>query len=532
MNWEIVRTAFLELLLEKLEEQEESFETFTDELIQKLKEQGYEIDPATEVFLIQFTQRAISEVLKSLSDVVEIVADITEQDLGPVVEEVIRHRYPDGLNLSERLWNWDAETRRGVAEIISQGIRLKRSAQGIAYEIENYLRIHGKIDDEIKEKWLKRLEEVARASVRDLEARKKLQRLLKRLEKDLNKLKDELSIAERKSLIETIKKAIEEGKEELIERAIKVFLQKQSLRRLKTITQTEMAHTFHRVQIRATEKDPYLVGYRWKLSKAHPKPDICDVYANVNYGLGKGVWPKDKVPKAKPHPHCLCYLLPVYSRKKKTPQNSPKIDVEPLVKKHKYLKALKELGYDLTRIIDLDPETGYYLKEKDFLEKLGISKEEWKVIKKALTDRKLKKLGERLGIGSKSIFREGDLIKHPIREEYTKVVKVIKDLLGNERILTEVYQKKIEAPILPKKRVWQIPYRKWGAENLEKILQNPDVILQDKEGAYLYGKWYKKQLVVVAVGSDSFFIYTVYPLENANKILEGKLERYIIIYKR
>ena len=527
MNWEIVRTAFLELLLEKLEEQEENFQNFSEELIQKLQEQGYEIDPATEVFLIQFTQRAISEVLKSLSDVVEIVADITEQELDSVVEEVIRHRYPDGLNLSERLWNWDAETRRGVAEIISQGIRLKRSAQEIAYEIENYLRVHGKLDDEIKDEWLKQLEETARANVKDLEARKELQKLLKRLERNLNELKDELSIAERKTLIEEIKKALERGREELIERAIKVFLQKQSLRRLKTIAQTEMAHTFHRAQIRATEKDPHLVGYKWKLSKAHPKPDICDVYASVNYGLGKGVWPKDKVPKTKPHPHCLCYLLPVYSRKKKTPQNSPKIDVEPLVKRHKYLRALKELGYDLSKFIDLDPETGYYLKEKDFLEKFGISKEEWKVIKKVLTDRKLKKLGERLGISSKSVFREGSLIKRPLREEYTKVVKLVRDLLGNERVLTEFT---IEHVITKAKveRTWRKQLREYGLENLGKILSSPDAVLLDtKREAYIYAKRYRNRYIGVVVGEENpHYIYTIEPIADIKK------DRYIVLYEK
>ncbi len=36
---------------------------------------------------------------------------------------------------------------------------------------------------------------------------------------------------------------------------------------------------------------------QWKLSSAHPCYDICDLYANADlYGLGKGIFPKDKVP--------------------------------------------------------------------------------------------------------------------------------------------------------------------------------------------------------------------------------------------
>ena len=41
----------------------------------------------------------------------------------------------------------------------------------------------------------------------------------------------------------------------------------------------------------------------------HPKCDICDVYAHVDlYGLGKGIFPKDKFPKLPAHPHCLCRI--------------------------------------------------------------------------------------------------------------------------------------------------------------------------------------------------------------------------------
>ena len=44
----------------------------------------------------------------------------------------------------------------------------------------------------------------------------------------------------------------------------------------------------------------------------HPKCDICDVYAHADlYGLGKGIFPKDKFPKLPAHPHCLCRIKPI-----------------------------------------------------------------------------------------------------------------------------------------------------------------------------------------------------------------------------
>ena len=37
------------------------------------------------------------------------------------------------------------------------------------------------------------------------------------------------------------------------------------------------------------------------------------MYAKADmYGLGKGVFPKDKIPNLPVHPHCLCHLAPVY----------------------------------------------------------------------------------------------------------------------------------------------------------------------------------------------------------------------------
>jgi hypothetical protein len=53
-----------------------------------------------------------------------------------------------------------------------------------------------------------------------------------------------------------------------------------------------------------------VIGYQWRLSSSHPFPDICDYYAGVDFGLGRGVWPKEKVPPEKAHPHCMCSLVP------------------------------------------------------------------------------------------------------------------------------------------------------------------------------------------------------------------------------
>ena len=60
-------------------------------------------------------------------------------------------------------------------------------------------------------------------------------------------------------------------------------------------------------------QNPNVVGFRWKTGSRHPVFDICNVYANADmFNMGKGVYPKDKVPPLHAHPHCLCRLHEVY----------------------------------------------------------------------------------------------------------------------------------------------------------------------------------------------------------------------------
>lgn len=48
---------------------------------------------------------------------------------------------------------------------------------------------------------------------------------------------------------------------------------------------------------------------RWVLDPRHPVRDICDDLAGQDlHGLGRGVYPPEKVPRYPPHPHCLCRL--------------------------------------------------------------------------------------------------------------------------------------------------------------------------------------------------------------------------------
>lgn len=77
------------------------------------------------------------------------------------------------------------------------------------------------------------------------------------------------------------------------------------------IARTEINHAHREAHIRSVMNPdgvmkPYVLGVRWHLSLSHPEPDICDVWAAHDEGLGAGVYQPGSVPVD--HPHGLCYV--------------------------------------------------------------------------------------------------------------------------------------------------------------------------------------------------------------------------------
>jgi hypothetical protein len=74
---------------------------------------------------------------------------------------------------------------------------------------------------------------------------------------------------------------------------------------------TEINNAAHTTTLRQYAESPWVEGVLWSLSGSHKESDDCDEFATQNdFGLGRGVWPKDQVP-FKPHPQCFCYITPI-----------------------------------------------------------------------------------------------------------------------------------------------------------------------------------------------------------------------------
>ena len=53
---------------------------------------------------------------------------------------------------------------------------------------------------------------------------------------------------------------------------------------------------------------------RFQMSIHHPKTDICDFYANLDMGYGRGIVPKREMRSTPLHPHCRCIYAPYYGK--------------------------------------------------------------------------------------------------------------------------------------------------------------------------------------------------------------------------
>jgi hypothetical protein len=76
------------------------------------------------------------------------------------------------------------------------------------------------------------------------------------------------------------------------------------------IVRTEMMRLINDERQLEFLTDDRLEYVQVKMSKKHPRKDICDYHTGANlYGLGAGVYPKVNYPKPPFHPHCYCYVV-------------------------------------------------------------------------------------------------------------------------------------------------------------------------------------------------------------------------------
>lgn len=205
----------------------------------------------------------------------------------------------DNLKLSTRLHTRGQAVRKEVGDILKATIGKGNTNKKIASELFN----RGVIDTAELPQFM---EQVAKLPI-DTSAEEK-RKLLRKVQRQVSK---RTTAGLRAGYSEVIK-VVESDNERKLEKAIEIATEEKTRYNAERIARTETARAYADGQVSRYKDDDDIVAFQWKLGTRHPVFDICDFYANADlYGMGKGVYPKDKVPMLPAHPHCMCRLKPI-----------------------------------------------------------------------------------------------------------------------------------------------------------------------------------------------------------------------------
>lgn len=230
---------------------------------------------------------------------------------------------PDGLNLSDRLHKASGTVKREVITTIQDAMSKGTSTIETARALFDGYGTDAVIDKAELPKFLKRINGLDITLPTNEAEREAVKYQLRRV----RSLIEQGSTPGMRAAYTELIEAIEKGNTASVSRAVYVATQEKARYHAERIARTERARAYAEGEIARHADDPDVVAFQWKLSTRHPVVDICDVYANADlYGLGKGIYPKDKVPHLPAHPHCMCRLKPIMTGMLNATEITPNIE--------------------------------------------------------------------------------------------------------------------------------------------------------------------------------------------------------------
>lgn len=214
----------------------------------------------------------------------------------------------DDLTLSKRLYRRSSTIRNEVADTIKQALKTNKTVKGLAKSIFDGYGKGGIIPEASIPKFLHKLSDINISGEATPEAKRKQRELLRSVKGKIVRLDTPYV----RAAYNEVAAAVDDGNKVRLQKAIYTATQEKARYHAERIARTENARAYADGQMNRYLDDEDVVAFQWKLSANHPRYDICDFYANADlYGLGKGVYPKDKFPRLPAHPHCMCHIKPM-----------------------------------------------------------------------------------------------------------------------------------------------------------------------------------------------------------------------------
>lgn len=275
--------------------------------IKELLDKGYTPKQAVDMAYLEYP------IMKTLQDEVKkLLHRMAEQGYGGVLAaSVISKGFemvwaPDKLTLSDRTTKGAKAVRDMVASVLHQQMLKNANYKANALALFDGYGYGGIIPEQDIPDFMRKLIKLSNGLNYDKQKYRNAMRQVERYIRQLNT--QGMKYAYNKVL-----QAIESRNNEALFKAVHVATQERTRYFAERIARTERARAYIDGFLAKWQNDEDCVAYQWKLSTAHPTHDICDLYANADlYGLGKGIYPKDKVPTIPVHPHCMCRLKPIF----------------------------------------------------------------------------------------------------------------------------------------------------------------------------------------------------------------------------
>lgn len=214
---------------------------------------------------------------------------------------------PDGLTLSKRIHKNAKQIQPMIANTIMDAIKQGKSIKATSMAMYDGYGKGGIIERQKLPGFMAALLDANKKAQSEI-AIEELKEDLKAVRKKLQQQTTEGMKAGYKILLD----AIDSNNKKRINHAINVAVNERTRYVAERIARTELARAYMDGFIAKHDADDDIVAYQWKMNARHPVTDICDVYANADmYNLGKGIFPKGKVPNLPAHPHCMCRLKPL-----------------------------------------------------------------------------------------------------------------------------------------------------------------------------------------------------------------------------
>lgn len=213
-----------------------------------------------------------------------------------------------GMTLSKKLHGADTKMREAIADSVRESLRRNaRWTEAAKALYDGYGNGHIVRSQDLP-KYLSAVRYATQGSPESLAEARKVFYNIERLSKSGAPTKS------LKAAYNNLLKTAQTGTEKQLEKACYTAIEEKSRYIAQRIIRTELARAYSDGFVAKIMQDDDVVAVRLRLSSRHPVFDICNLFAEADmYGLGKGVYPKDKAPPVPLHPHCMCRYEEVYA---------------------------------------------------------------------------------------------------------------------------------------------------------------------------------------------------------------------------